>query len=79
MKQRWRFTKNKLHPKPEFFEGQKVVIIRNTCGHWIPNGRVVTLTYAEPNHTIWWDLEAEYKNMTNYFDEDDCKPYEGDK
>lgn len=78
-KQRFRFTKNKLHPKPEFFVGQEVIITDNTCGHMFTKGQVVTLTEAE-DLVKWWDLEAkDEKGSTWYFDGDDCKPYKGDK
>lgn len=82
-KQRFLFTKNKLHPVPclpEFYIGQEVVITNNTCGHMFNIREVVVLTMAEYTADNYWNLEAEYaKGRTWLFDNDDCKPYEGNK
>lgn len=56
----------------KFYEGQKVKIVANTCGHGNKIGDIVTLVEAKDLGEGMWDLEDEHGW---YFDEDDCVPH----
>jgi hypothetical protein len=56
----------------KFYDGQKVIITDDTCGHRLDLGRVVTLDTADICSDGSWDLWAEGR----IFDQDDCEPIE---
>lgn len=61
-----------------FYEGQKVIITDNTCGHFFDIGEIVTLHQVDirGNENYQMDLYAYNVTGVSYvFDGDDCEPY----